>query len=103
MVPVWIAMFIATSFAGVVVLEWLGLGKSDLFLFARDVWGWVAEIGFAALLAAPAALGLGYAVRALRRGAHALAGAALAVHLLLLLVVLYMFADAVRMTYWPGP
>ena len=103
MVPVWVAMFIATSYAGVVVLDWLGLEKGDLWLFARNVWGWVAEIGFALLLAAPAALGVAYASRALRRGAHALAGTALAVNALLLLVVLYMFADAVRMTYWPGP
>jgi hypothetical protein len=102
MVPVWVAMFIATSYAGVVVLGWLGLGEGDLFLFARNVWGWVAEIGFMLLLAAPAAAGIAYAVRAVRRGARALAGTALAVNALLLLLVLYMFADAVRMTYWPG-
>jgi hypothetical protein len=102
MVPVWVAMFIATSFAGAVVLGWLGLAEGELFLFARNAAGWVAEVTFALLLAAPAALGLVYAIRALRRGAHALAAAALAVHALLVIVVLYTFADAVRMTYWPG-
>ncbi|MGN6612015.1 MAG: hypothetical protein ACTHLJ_09585 [Angustibacter sp.] len=102
MVPVWVAMFIATSYAGVVVLDWLGLGEGDLWLFAHNVWGWVAEIGFAILLAAPAAVGVAYAVRALRRGGRGLAGGARAVNALLLALVLYMFADAVRMTYWPG-
>ena len=103
MVPVWVATFVVTSYAGVVVLDWLGLGEGDLWLFARNVWGWVAEIGFTLLVGAPAGVGIAYAVRALRRGARASAGAALALDSVLLLLVLYMFADAVRMTYWPGP
>jgi hypothetical protein len=102
MVPYFAAAFVLTSVAGVWALDLLGLGEGDLFLMAGNVAGWATEIAFALVLVAPAALGVVYAVRALRRGWHWAAGTALGVNAVLVGFVVYMFVDAVRMTYWPG-
>ena len=99
---VWFAAaFVLTSVLGLWALDLLGLSEGDLFLMARNVAGWVTEIAFTLVLLAPAALGVRFAVRALRHGVR-WAAAALAVNAVLAGFVVYMFLDAVRMTYWPG-
>jgi hypothetical protein len=102
MLPTFLAVFVLTSFVGeYVMLPWLGLHEGDLMLMERGVAGWVSEIAFALVLAAPALAGVAFAVRALRRAGRWQAWAGLAVNALLVLWVVYMFVDAVHMTYDP--
>lgn len=54
------------------------------------------------IVLAPPVLGVVFASKALRRGAHAAAWTALALNAVLVPVMAYTFLDAVRMTYWPG-
>lgn len=103
MIPVFVVVFIVTDVVGTfVVLPLLGLSEGDLFLFAHNAVGWVAEILlFLIGVLAPVA-GVVLGVKALRRGGRAGAVAGLVVNAGLALVVCYMLFDAIRMAYWPG-
>lgn len=103
MLPLFALAYVATSVVGFyVVIPLLGLSEGDLFLFARNAAGWAFELLFLLLVLAPPVLGVVFATRALRRGAHAAAWTALVLNALAGLVMVYTFLDAVRMTYWPG-
>ena len=102
MLGLFVLAYFATSFVGLyIVVPLLGLNEGDLFLFARNPAGWAFEILFLLVVLAPPVLGVGYAAKALRRGAHAAAWTALVVNALFVLVMVYTFLDAIRMTYWP--
>lgn len=103
MIPIFVVVFIVTDVVGTfVVLPLLGLSEGDLFLFAHNAAGWVAEILlFLIGVLAPVA-GVVLGVKALRRGGRAGAVAGLVVNAGLALVVCYMLFDAIRMAYWPG-
>jgi hypothetical protein len=102
MLPTFLVVFLVTSFVGeYVMLPWLGLNEGDLMLMERGVAGWACEIGFAIALAAPAAVGVTFAVAALRHSSRWPAWVGLIVNALLLALVIYMFVDAVHMTYNP--
>lgn len=102
MLPAFLVAFFVTGVVGeYVVLPRLGLNEGDLMLMQRGVAGWVCEVGFALVLAAPAVAGIVFAVAALRRSAHVSAWVALIANAALATVVLYMFLDAVHMTYYP--
>jgi hypothetical protein len=105
MLPSYLLAFVVTSVVSeFVMLPWLGLEMGDLMLMERGVAGWTSEIAFTAALLAPAGAGIGYAVAALRSGGRRLALVGLIVNALLALLTLYMFVDAVHMTYDPhGP
>jgi hypothetical protein len=101
MVPVFAVVFIANEALTLPVLDALGLGEGELYVMQRGAAGWTAEILSAlALLAAPLA-GVLLAAAARRRGGRKAALAALILNVLLVCLVLYAFADHVRMTYWP--
>lgn len=102
MLPAFLAAFVVTSYVGeYVVLPWLGLGEGDLMLMERGVAGWVSEVTFALVLAAPAVVGVVFAVAALRHSGRWAAWVGLTVNALLVALVIYMFVDAVHMTYHP--
>lgn len=102
MLPTFVAAYVVTSLVGeYVMLPWLGLHEGDLMLMKRGVAGWASEIVFASILVAPAALGLVFAVAALRHGGRWRAWLGLALNAVLVVLVLYMFVDAIHMTYHP--
>lgn len=101
MMPVFVVVFLVTSFVGgYVVLHLLGLPEGALFLMEGGVAGWTAEVLFALLLAGAPVAGVWLAVRAIRRGGRRAAWAGLILNGLLVLVVVYMFVDAIRMSYF---
>jgi len=79
----------------------LGLTEGDLALAAGSVAGWAVEIGCAVVSAIPAIAGVWLAVVALRRGGSGGAWTGLVLNAVCIAFVLYGFADAIRMTYWP--
>ncbi|MFC8504064.1 hypothetical protein ACFUC1_17025 [Pedococcus sp. NPDC057267] len=101
-VPAFVLVFWLTDVVGTfLMLPLLGLHEGDLPLMARDVAGWtVTTLLFLVAVAAPA-LGMGLARAALRRGGRAGAWAALVLNAGTALLMVYVFADAVRMTYFP--
>lgn len=101
MLPVFVVVFLVTSFVGeYVVLDLLGLPEGALFLMEGGVAGWFAEVFFALLLVSAPVAGIWLAARALRRGGQGKAWAGLVLNGLLLLLVVYMFIDAIRMSYF---
>lgn len=102
MIPVYLVVFFVTDVVGTyLVLPLLDLNEGDLFLFAHNAAGWVAEILlFLVGLAAPA-LGVTFGWRALRRGGRLGAWVGVVINTGLVLVVCYMLFDAIRMAYWP--
>lgn len=102
MLPVFLAAFLVTSFVGeYVVLPWLGLDEGNLMLMERGGAGWVSEIAFALVLIAPAVAGVTFAIAALHHSGRWAAWVGLILNALLVALVVYMFADAVHMTYYP--
>jgi hypothetical protein len=102
MLPTFAVAAIVTSFVSeYVMLPWLGLHEGDLMLMERGVAGWASEIVFALLLLAPAALGLVFAVAALRHSGRWPAWVGLVLNAILIVIVVYSFVDAVHMTYNP--
>ncbi len=102
MLPTFLAVFVVTSFVGeYVMLPWLGLSEGDLMLMERGVAGWASEVAFALVLVAPAVLGMRFAAAALRHSGRWLAWVGLILNALLVAFVIYMFVDAVHMTYNP--
>jgi hypothetical protein len=102
MLPVFGAIFIATSFIGeYVVLALLGLNEGDLWLMERGIAGWTAEILFTLVLVSAPVAGAWLAATALRHGGRWGAWLGLVLNALLILFTLYMFVDAILMTYYP--
>lgn len=102
MLPIFVVVFLVTSFVGeYVMLPWLGLHEGDLMLMERGVAGWASEVGFALALVAPAVVGVVYAITALRHSGRVAAWVGLILNALLVAFVIYMFVDAVHMTYYP--
>jgi hypothetical protein len=102
MLPTFLAVFVVTSFVGeYVMLPWLGLNEGDLMLMERGVAGWVSEVAFALVLIAPPVFGVTLAVAALRHSGRWPAWLGLTLNALLVAFVIYMFVDAVHMTYNP--
>ncbi|GAB3436172.1 hypothetical protein GCM10027517_05840 [Phycicoccus ginsengisoli] len=103
MVPVFPVVFWLTDLLGTYgLLPLLGLQEGDLPLMARNAAGWVVETALFLGLAAAPVTGVVLAATALRRGGRAGAWTGLAVNAALVLVAVYLFADAVRMTYFPS-
>lgn len=101
MVPVFLVVFVVTSVVGeYVVLDLLGLPEGSLFLMEGGIAGWTAEVLFTVLLVSGPVTGVWLAVRALRRGGRGKAWAAVVLNGLLVLLVVYLFADAIRMSYF---
>jgi hypothetical protein len=103
MVPVFVVVFVVTSLVGeYLVLDLLGLPEGSLFLMEGGIAGWTAEVLSAVLLAGGPVAGLWLAVRALRGGSRhkAWAWAGLIVNALLVVLVAFMFVDAIRMSYF---
>jgi uncharacterized membrane protein len=101
MLPVFVVVYFVTGFVGeYVVLDLLGLPEGSLFLMAGGVAGWVTEVGFALLLIAAPVAGVVFARRALSTERSRMAWAGLVLNGLLVLVVVYTFVDAVRMSYF---
>ena len=101
MLPVFMVVFFVTSLVGeYVVLDLLGLPEGSMFLMEGGIAGWTAEVLFAVLLASGPVAGVWLAVRALRRGGQRKAWAGLILNGLLVLLVAYMFVDAIRMSYF---
>jgi hypothetical protein len=92
--------FVTGAFGEYVVLGWLGLPEGSLFLMAGGLAGWATEIAFALALVAPPVAGVWFAVRALRAGGRWPAWTGLVLNALLVLLVAYMFVDAIRMSYF---
>lgn len=102
MLPVFLVAFLVTSFIGeYVMLPWLGLHEGDLMLMERGVAGWTSEIAFGLVLVAPAVTGVVFAIAALRTSGRWTAWVGLALNAILVAFVIYTFADAVHMTYYP--
>ena len=102
MLPIFLAVFLVTSLVGeYVMLPWLGLHEGDLMLMECGVAGWASEIAFALVLVAPAVTGVVFAVAALRHSGRWAAWLGLVLNALLVAFVIYMFVDAVHMTYYP--
>jgi hypothetical protein len=100
MLPTFAVAFLLTNFAYGPVLRIRGQHEGDLLAMTEDVAGVALEAGFAVLLAAAPLVGVILAIRALRRHAGRPAQAALAANGLLLLLVLYQFFDAIRMSFF---
>ena len=101
MLPAFVVVFLITSVVGeYVVLDILGLDEGDLFLMQGGVAGWLAEVVFALLLVSAPAGGVWLAARALRHGGKGKSWAGLILNGLLVLLVVYMFVDAIRMSYF---
>ena len=102
MLPTFLVVFLVTSFVGeYVMLPWLGLNEGDLMLMERGVAGWASEVAFAVVLVAPAVVGVTFAIAALRHSSRWSAWVGLILNALLVAFVIYMFVDAVHMTYHP--
>lgn len=103
MLPAFVVLYFVTSFIGLyLVLGLLGLGEGDLFLMERGFAGWATEVLFALVLASAPVAGAWFAVVALRRRGRWGAWTGLVLNGLLVLLVIYMFVDAVLMTYYPN-
>ncbi|MGN6577227.1 MAG: hypothetical protein ACTHKG_16260 [Nocardioides sp.] len=101
MLPLFAAAFFATSFFGeYVVLDLLGLPEGSLFLMAGGFAGWAVELGFVAVLLAAPVAGIWLARQALRSGSSRTAWTGLVANAFLVLLVAYLFVDAVRMSYF---
>ena len=101
MLPVFVVVYFVTAFVGeYVVLDLLDLPEGSLFLMAGGFAGWAVEILFALVLVSAPLAGTWLAVRAVRSGAGTKAWTGLVLNGLLVLLVLYMFIDAVRMSYF---
>lgn len=101
MLPAFVIVFLITSFVGeYVVLDLLGLNEGDLFLMEGGIAGWLAEVSFALLLVSAPVLGVWFGARALRHGGAGKAWAGVVLNGLLVLLVVYMFVDAIRMSYF---
>lgn len=102
MLPTFLAVFAVTGLVGeYLMLPWLGLNEGDLMLMQRGVAGWASEVGFALVQVAPAVVGVAFAIAALRHSGRVAAWVGLALNALLVAFVIYMFVDAVHMTYYP--
>ena len=102
MLPAFLLVFWLTDVVGTfLMLPLLGLKEGDLPLMARDLAGWTVETLLFLVAVAVPALGIGLARAALRRGGRAGAWAALVLNAATALLMVYVFADAVRMTYFP--
>lgn len=102
MLPTFVIVYLVTSVIGLyLVLGLLGLSEGDLFLMQRGVAGWVMEVLFALLLVAAPVAGVWFAGAALRRRGRWGAWVGLVLNGLLVLLVAYMFVDAILMTYYP--
>lgn len=102
MLPTFLVVFLVTSFVGeYVMLPWLGLHQGDLMLMERGVAGWASEVAFALVLIAPPVVGVAFAIAALRRSGRWAAWVGLTMNALLVALVVYMFVDAIHMTYDP--
>lgn len=102
MLPVFLVALIVSSIVGSALLSAFGLHEGDLLLMQRGVAGWAAEIGVSLLLVTPAVVGVVLATKALRHGAGRAAWVGLVANGLLVLWTAFVFANAVRMTYFPG-
>lgn len=94
-----VAVLLAVPFGW--VLHLLGLHEGDLLLMARGWAGWTAETAFDLVQAVPLLLGAWFATRALRRGARWPAWAALGLNAAGVLLCVYVYVDAISLTYWP--
>ena len=102
MVPAFLVVFWTTDLIGTyVMLPLLGLEEGDLPLMARDLAGWTVETLLFLVAVAVPVLGVVLARTALRRGGRWGAWVALALNAATALLMVYVFADAVRMTYFP--
>jgi hypothetical protein len=102
MLPTFLVAFLVTSIVGeYVMLPWLGLNEGDLMLMDRGMAGWVSEVAFALVLVTPAVFGVIFAIAALRRSGRWPAWVGLILNALLVAFVIYMFVDAIHMTYDP--
>lgn len=81
------------------VLRLLDLREGDLALMAGGWGGWTAETAFDLLPAVPMLVGMQLAVRALRHRARWPAWAALGLNAAGVLWCVYVYADAIQMTY----
>ncbi len=103
MVPLFLLVFVVTDMIGTwLVLDWLGLNEGDLLLMAGGFAGWATEIIFALVLVAAPVAGVWFAITALRRGGKGGAWAGLVLNALLILLVVFLFLDAIHMTYYPS-
>jgi hypothetical protein len=102
MLAVFVGAYVVAALVGGLFMSLLDLQEGDLLLMAAGFGGWAAEIVTTAILFAAPAVGVWFAVRALRRGSDGKAWVAFALNALLVLWVLYMFADAIRVSYYPG-
>lgn len=89
-------------FGSLVLMPWLGLSEGDLLLMAGGLAGWVAQVGMTLLLIAPALVGLGLAVTAMRRGGRLAAWLAFGLNAVIIAQAALSFVDAVHMTYYPN-
>ena len=100
MLPTLAVVYAVTSLLSVPILEARGQTKGDLFAMTEDVIGVALEVGFALVLAAAPVIGVIAAAKAVRRHAGGTARLALTANALLVLVVLYQFVDAIRMSFF---
>lgn len=100
MLPAFAVAYFITSIAYEPVLKMRGQHEGDLLAMTEDVAGVVLEVVFALVLVAAPVLGVVLAIRALRRQATRSAWAALVLNGLLVLLVLYQFVDAIRMSFF---
>ena len=84
------------------VLHLLGLHEGDLLLMAGGWAGWTAESAFDLAQAVPLLIGMWLATRALRQDARWPAWLALGLNAVGVLFCVYLYADAISLTYWPS-
>lgn len=102
MLAVFAGAYLVAAMVGGLFMQLLDVREGDLLLSAGGFGGWAAEIVVNAILVAPPFVGIVFALHALQRRATAKAWTAFALHSLLLLWILYIVADDITMTYFPG-
>lgn len=100
MLAVFAPAYVVVGFAYAWVLQARGQHEGDLLAMTEDLAGVALEIVFVSVLAAAPVAGIVFAIRSLRCRTTRSAWAALAAHGALLLLVLYQFADAIRMSFF---
>lgn len=102
MVPIFVVVWTVLDVLSLWVLELLDLHEGDLFLMQRGFAGWATQVLFFLVAAIAPVVGVWLAVAALRgRGKwHAWVG--LVLNALAIVLLVYVFIDAIHLTYYPG-
>ncbi|MGN6330160.1 MAG: hypothetical protein ACTHOD_00715 [Motilibacteraceae bacterium] len=102
MLPTALLLAVVLVVPSVWVLHLLGLQEGDLLLMAGGWAGWTAESAFDLAQAVPLLAGMWLATRALRLGAHWPGWLALGLNAAGVLLCVYVYVDAISLTYWPS-